>query len=85
MVYTVGALGHGHRTGSHLATGSFFSSSGFTSLDKSGASSGTGVVGEAKTIESGGRLLARVSGMSLCSGDRGRRLGVLEPISYLSS
>jgi hypothetical protein len=41
-----------------------FSSSGFASSGKSGAFGGTGVAGKAKIIESGGKTLAGVSGMS---------------------
>ena len=41
--------------GSSLTAESSFSSSGFASSGKSGASSGTGVGGEAETIDSGGK------------------------------
>ena len=82
-VCTVGALGPGH--GVPLVAGSFFSSSGFASSGKSGASNGTSVAGEAKTVESGGKTLVGVSSVSRCSGDRGERQGVPEPISCLSS
>ena len=71
--------------GSPLETGSFFSSSSFDSSGKSGASNGTGVAGEAETVESGGKMLVGVSSVSRCSGDRGERQGVPEPISCLSS
>jgi hypothetical protein len=69
---------------SSLMAGSTFSSSGFASSGKLGASSGTGA-GEAETVESGGKTLAGVSGMSRCSGDQGERRDVLEPVSCLSS
>ena len=82
-VCTVGALGPCH--GFSLAAGSSFSSSGFASLGKSGASGFTGVASEAETMESGGKMLARVSGMSRCSRDQGEHQGVPEPVSYLSS
>ena len=54
--------------GSSLAAESSFSSSGFASLGKSGASGGTGVAGEAETLESGDKTLAGVSSVSQCSG-----------------
>jgi hypothetical protein len=66
-VCTVGALGPSH--GVPLVAGSFFSSSGFASSGKSGAFGGTGVAGEAKTVESGDKTLARVYGVSRCFGD----------------
>ena len=71
--------------GSSPTTESFFSSSGFASSGRSGASGGTGVVGEAETIEPGGKMLAGVSSMSRCSRDRGERWGIPEPMSCLSS
>jgi hypothetical protein len=56
------ALGPGHE--SSLVAGSSFSSSGFASSGKSGASGGTSVAGEVETVESRGKTLARVSAVS---------------------
>ena len=71
--------------GSSLVAGSSFSSSGFASSGKSGASGGTDVAGEAKTVESRGKTLAGVYSMSRCSRDRGEHQGVPKPVSCLSS
>ena len=64
---------------------SFFSSSSFASMGRLGASGGTGVAGEAKTVESRGKTLAGVYSMSRCSRDRGEHQGVPKPVSCLSS
>ena len=64
--------------GSSPTTESFFSSSGFASSGRSGASGGTGVAGEAETIEPGGKMLAGVSSMSWCSRDWCKCWGVPE-------
>jgi hypothetical protein len=72
-------------TGSSLMAESSFSSSGFASLGKSGASGGIGVAGKAETVELGGKMLAGVSGMSRCSADWGERRGIPKPTSCLSS
>ena len=71
--------------GSSLVAWSSFSSSGFASSGKSGASGGTSVAGEAETVESGGKTLAGGSGVSRCSGDRGECQGVPKLVSCLSS
>jgi hypothetical protein len=55
--------------GSFPTTEMFVPSSGFASLGKSGASGGSGVAGKAETIDSGGKTLVRISGVSRCSGD----------------
>lgn len=49
-----------------------------------GTSEGTGVAGEVETVDSRGKTLARVSGMSWCCEDRGECQGILESISCLS-
>jgi hypothetical protein len=79
---TVGALGPSH--GVLPDDQVIFSSSGFASSGRSGASGGTGVAGEAETIESGGKTLAWVSGVSWCSRDQGEHRGIPEPASCLS-
>ena len=71
--------------GSSLMAGSSFSYSSFASSGKPGASADTGVADEAETVESGGKMLDGVSGMSRCSGDRGERRDIPEPVSCLSS
>ena len=46
---------------------------------------GTGVTGEVETVEWRGKTLARGSGVSWCSRDRGEHWGIPEPTSYFSS
>ena len=71
--------------GSSLVVGSFFSSSSFASSGKLGASGGTGVDDRAEIVESGGKTLAGVSGVSMHSRHRGERWGIPKPVSCLSS
>ena len=70
--------------GSSLVAELSFSSSRFASLGKSGASGGTSVADEAETIESGGKMLAEVSGVSRCSRDQGEHRDIPKPVSCLS-
>ena len=80
-VCIVGALGPDYEV--IPAAGSSFSSSGFASLGKSGASGGTNVADEVETIESGGKMLAKVSSMSGALGIEAS-IKAFPSLSYLS-